>query len=366
MHIVTAIILLALVVEPLAKASGKLPSSSARRLTDAAPAATSSDMLEDASFARANEKDTFVPAESAPPVERLDLKDVNHFDVVRVRSEPARQLFERMLQLFEWPPSDNWSPEAYRVYKGVVSKHMRSLNATGMLAMDGRMPCAAALYMDSPLNPTRMDTYLFTNFIRNRGDNCAGGGAALLCYLIRNSKNRDGGSSALQVDTSEEPKLKSYWESFGCVGERFAVCGDPNPPKCAPYVSEAVEADNYFENMTAACASAKAATAEVDAALEAARLAAAEAKRISEIPTFPKLKRGFFDTQKQRSAALYVQSSCDVVSKFAALLTGAFVGGGAALALLRGCGKKSSAEQSLLSRVSSQGAWSTSSISTMG
>merc|ERR1712187_138656 len=82
-----------------------------------------------------------------------------------------------------------------------------------LLAMKGETPCAAALYSDALMNSS-----ILFKLIRNAGDTCRGAGAAIMCYLIRNSKNTRREFSPLKlVPIANEPNLKRYYESFGCT-----------------------------------------------------------------------------------------------------------------------------------------------------
>merc|ERR1719379_2954753 len=84
-----------------------------------------------------------------------------------------------------------------------------------VLAMNGRTPCAAAFYSDARMN--RQNRFWLSDLIRNAGDDCRGGGAAILCYLIRHSENKGGDFNPLVLAPFDSPKLKLYYESFGCT-----------------------------------------------------------------------------------------------------------------------------------------------------
>merc|ERR1712224_44365 len=114
------------------------------------------------------------------------------------------------------------------------------LKTLPMVAMNGGIPCAAALYTDARMND--QNTFFLGNLIRNAGENCRGAGAAILCHLIRNSVNRDLKFSPLKLKPIlNEPKLEKYYESFGCTKREKWIthwvyhCDDPNPQKCKQY-----------------------------------------------------------------------------------------------------------------------------------
>jgi hypothetical protein len=106
-----------------------------------------------------------------------------------------------------------------------------------VLAMKGEETCAAATYADT--HATTKDTFILTWLIRNAGDNCKGAGAAILCHLIRNSKNSNGVFSPMKILLANQ-FVESYFESFGCYQGQFPYfeCKDQNPEKCEQYSDE--------------------------------------------------------------------------------------------------------------------------------
>eukprot|EP00747_Dinoflagellata_sp_TGD_P014221 gnl/TRDRNA2_/TRDRNA2_123256_c0_seq1.p1 gnl/TRDRNA2_/TRDRNA2_123256_c0~~gnl/TRDRNA2_/TRDRNA2_123256_c0_seq1.p1 ORF type:complete len:253 (-),score=20.60 gnl/TRDRNA2_/TRDRNA2_123256_c0_seq1:68-826(-) len=125
-----------------------------------------------------------------------------------------------------------------------------------MLAMNGGTPCAAALCLDArdqvQLNAS---SFYLVKMIRNAGADCQGAGAAILCNLIRNSRDRTGNFSPLKLDVVPNmPELQSYYETFGCVYGEFEhanmACPDPNPRKCQGHLNHAFDADQYFKDVT--------------------------------------------------------------------------------------------------------------------
>eukprot|EP00746_Dinoflagellata_sp_MGD_P055802 gnl/MRDRNA2_/MRDRNA2_242626_c0_seq1.p1 gnl/MRDRNA2_/MRDRNA2_242626_c0~~gnl/MRDRNA2_/MRDRNA2_242626_c0_seq1.p1 ORF type:complete len:140 (-),score=20.17 gnl/MRDRNA2_/MRDRNA2_242626_c0_seq1:396-815(-) len=113
-------------------------------------------------------------------------------------------------------------------------------------------------------DPLWGNTYLLSKVIANKGKNCQGAGTAILCQLIRNSKNKQGQFSPLKLVAIEnEPSLARYYQSFGCTEPPFQmkmlwngvkgfvplVCGDAKPAKCEQYDDQVTDADSYFGSM---------------------------------------------------------------------------------------------------------------------
>jgi hypothetical protein len=112
------------------------------------------------------------------------------------------------------------------------------------------------------------DTFLLWQILANSGDNCVGSGLAILCNLIRTSKNRNGEFSPLNfIPPANKPELRKYYEQFGCKepssvlgtmlgvptgdmprlsGQSPLVCFDRAPQQCAAFLATVVEAENYF------------------------------------------------------------------------------------------------------------------------
>merc|ERR1719387_2488874 len=105
-----------------------------------------------------------------------------------------------------------------------------------LLAMSRGTPCAAAMYSRS--HEDRHDTYTLRTLFRNAGEDCKGGGAAILCYLIRNSQNTEREFRPLRLfPLHDEQNLTRYYESFGCFErasddldsqkQTWMFCSDP-------------------------------------------------------------------------------------------------------------------------------------------
>lgn len=106
-----------------------------------------------------------------------------------------------------------------------------------VVAMKGEAACAAAIYSETQRN--RQNAFVLSRLIRNAGDDCAGAGAAIVCHLIRNSKDSMGEFSPLKIVHSNE-FVGNYFESFGCTMRRFPFfeCLNQNPQKCTQYDDE--------------------------------------------------------------------------------------------------------------------------------
>lgn len=132
-----------------------------------------------------------------------------------------------------------------------------------LLAMNKqKVPCAAAFYSEARMNDK--NTFYLSGLIRNAGEDCRSGGAAILCYLIRNSKDVSGQFSPLRLNLPiNEPTVKKYYEPFGCTtiptkekGRGFAfwkekedeemACKDALPERCKQYNDQVLTADAYF------------------------------------------------------------------------------------------------------------------------
>jgi hypothetical protein len=128
-----------------------------------------------------------------------------------------------------------------------------------MVAVKGETACAAALYSDAQMNDK--NTFSLSGLIRNAGETCRGAGAAILCYLIRNSKDKRGQFSPLRLTPIEgETLLKEYYEPFGCTSakkmpwdflsqEDVMDCNDPKPQKCESYMDGVIDADKFLRDI---------------------------------------------------------------------------------------------------------------------
>lgn len=216
---------------------------------------------------------------------------VDSLEVVLCRSQRSRGLFRKMVSGFEMDANDRmkWSPTAFNIWRLFKSEmqldktqtssqetprsymHSKlfdverdaSIDAMPLLAMRGGTPCAAATFSDA--NQNEHNSYELLQIISNAGPGCKGGGAALLCHLIRNSKDKSMNYSPLKVlPNPNDPLSKRWFESFGCkephpvlrildditgympLTSGPAVCEDPSPKKCAKYDDIALDADGYF------------------------------------------------------------------------------------------------------------------------
>eukprot|EP00746_Dinoflagellata_sp_MGD_P038330 gnl/MRDRNA2_/MRDRNA2_192242_c0_seq1.p1 gnl/MRDRNA2_/MRDRNA2_192242_c0~~gnl/MRDRNA2_/MRDRNA2_192242_c0_seq1.p1 ORF type:complete len:349 (+),score=61.37 gnl/MRDRNA2_/MRDRNA2_192242_c0_seq1:51-1097(+) len=187
----------------------------------------------------------------------------NDFDLVVFQSSIARLVFKRMVSTFQSPDEQKgkWSERIRTVWSGfkeATEKDKKVMKGvvTPMLAMNGDIPCAAAFYSDAAMN--EKNTFYLSGLIGNAGDTCRGGGAAILCHLIRNSNDIWGSFTPLKLNVpANEPLLKRYYEAFGCSSiakglfslkkEEEMVCGDPDPKKCRHYIDKVFDADTYFK-----------------------------------------------------------------------------------------------------------------------
>eukprot|EP00747_Dinoflagellata_sp_TGD_P048735 gnl/TRDRNA2_/TRDRNA2_145783_c0_seq1.p1 gnl/TRDRNA2_/TRDRNA2_145783_c0~~gnl/TRDRNA2_/TRDRNA2_145783_c0_seq1.p1 ORF type:complete len:353 (-),score=31.69 gnl/TRDRNA2_/TRDRNA2_145783_c0_seq1:38-1096(-) len=190
------------------------------------------------------------------------------FDVLVFRSQKARfsdqnrWIFRSNVSAFKMPgAASEWSAEAREVWQSFQKSLMRAgmTKPVGgrrlpVLAMNGQTPCAAALYVE-PTDFNDRTTFYLAGLIRNRGARCKGSGAAILCHLIRNSRNRANEFSPLQINPIlEKAQSKAYFESFGCTTnqnwwslfDEDLYCADPNPPKCETYRDQSFDADKWF------------------------------------------------------------------------------------------------------------------------
>eukprot|EP00747_Dinoflagellata_sp_TGD_P084956 gnl/TRDRNA2_/TRDRNA2_162721_c0_seq1.p1 gnl/TRDRNA2_/TRDRNA2_162721_c0~~gnl/TRDRNA2_/TRDRNA2_162721_c0_seq1.p1 ORF type:complete len:466 (-),score=71.55 gnl/TRDRNA2_/TRDRNA2_162721_c0_seq1:108-1448(-) len=177
------------------------------------------------------------------------------FGVVAFRSQTARVHFQNMVRTFQRPDQfeKEWPEQACKIWdfakEDMEGQAAMSTTMVPMIAMKGESPCAAAFYSDSGSG------YVLSRIIRNAGDSCKGGGAAILCHLIRSSKTKAGVFTPLKVTTvNDDAVLKSYYESFGCTGQQgdsavsYLHCNDPSPTKCDQYTHKAfdIEGPGYF------------------------------------------------------------------------------------------------------------------------
>eukprot|EP00747_Dinoflagellata_sp_TGD_P167131 gnl/TRDRNA2_/TRDRNA2_191049_c0_seq1.p1 gnl/TRDRNA2_/TRDRNA2_191049_c0~~gnl/TRDRNA2_/TRDRNA2_191049_c0_seq1.p1 ORF type:complete len:360 (-),score=38.37 gnl/TRDRNA2_/TRDRNA2_191049_c0_seq1:495-1574(-) len=183
------------------------------------------------------------------------------FSLVAFRSEMARALFQKVVSYFECPDGlggwDRWSATWWRSQQAMETNSVANRNMLPVLAMKGPVPCAAAAYSDARTND--QNTFVLSMLIRNaREEDCIGSGAAIMCHLIRNSKNREGAFSPLKLTLAHyehEPGLSDYVEAFGCTSTTGSVlgqhwhCTDPSPDKCEDFADEVTDADALYVPM---------------------------------------------------------------------------------------------------------------------
>jgi hypothetical protein len=172
----------------------------------------------------------------------------DEFQLVVVQSDVARLLFRQIVSRFQKPRASIYQDLfEWGTAKGHMSgdESMEDRVVTPVLAMRGETACAAGLVSDASMNAD--NTLFLSSLVRNGGEQCRGGGSALLCHMIRNSQNREGEFSPLKVDTRNYVSLQRYFGLFGCTGDHDAMyCNDPNPPVCEEYDTGVVDAHDYF------------------------------------------------------------------------------------------------------------------------
>lgn len=207
-----------------------------------------------------SETDETVPEETA-----FASQSSPNFDVVEFRNPKTRTekgyMFRKAVKIFKMPgASDRWSDVSTFQYETILRALKRAADRTPVggssfpvLAMNGRMPCAVALYVE-PDKWSDRNTFVLSKLIRNNGAKCKGAGAAILCHLIRNSKNLNSEFSPLKLEPLDEPMSRQYFESFGCISKKGLLnpfdkdyyCVDRNPQKCNDYVYLPSDANVFF------------------------------------------------------------------------------------------------------------------------
>eukprot|EP00747_Dinoflagellata_sp_TGD_P219752 gnl/TRDRNA2_/TRDRNA2_91815_c0_seq1.p1 gnl/TRDRNA2_/TRDRNA2_91815_c0~~gnl/TRDRNA2_/TRDRNA2_91815_c0_seq1.p1 ORF type:complete len:288 (-),score=35.13 gnl/TRDRNA2_/TRDRNA2_91815_c0_seq1:54-917(-) len=197
----------------------------------------------------------------------------NNFDVVILHSQPARWLFRRIVGEFRCPckkdderdcddndevdtdADDDGFDEAENCdTTWLLNKYdMDGYKATEdynvpVLAMRAGTPCAAAFYLDAFNN--HKNSFYLSKLIRNAGDECKGGGAAIMCYLIRGSHSQNLEHRPLTLPALyNRPNLTRYFASFGCKrdqNDEFSMsCTEPHPKICEAHVDAAYDGDSY-------------------------------------------------------------------------------------------------------------------------
>jgi hypothetical protein len=177
-------------------------------------------------------------------------KSASKFELVAFQGELERSLFQRIVSRFSCPTlSGRWSQTWWSSQNLMETAVLEDPTTTPVVAMKGSVPCAAAAFTDAHTND--QNTVVLDMLIRNaQEEQCVGGGAAILCHLIRNSQNSEGAFSPLRLTTNyyNEPSLKQYLREFGCTtttrsesGDIWA-CHDPTPQRCEEFVGEGVDA----------------------------------------------------------------------------------------------------------------------------
>eukprot|EP00747_Dinoflagellata_sp_TGD_P212338 gnl/TRDRNA2_/TRDRNA2_85441_c0_seq2.p1 gnl/TRDRNA2_/TRDRNA2_85441_c0~~gnl/TRDRNA2_/TRDRNA2_85441_c0_seq2.p1 ORF type:complete len:263 (+),score=17.12 gnl/TRDRNA2_/TRDRNA2_85441_c0_seq2:37-825(+) len=184
------------------------------------------------------------------------------FDVVTFQNPSTRALFRNKVSMFHCPADvqetevgkDQWYKLRHLIEGEATKRYIPAI------AMRQGTPCAAALYLDTEITNF---TYLLIELISNAGENCVGGTGAILCHLIRNSKETVWGRNdtyspvtiypnetvrlAYGVDPDEQPLEEMYYE-FGCIGYTIMDCIFAEPPNCDCYSDMAFTAESYFLN----------------------------------------------------------------------------------------------------------------------
>jgi hypothetical protein len=182
------------------------------------------------------------------------------FDLVSFRGEETRSLFQKVVSYFDCPTGmgggPTWSPTWFQYQNEMETKVVRDRKEVPVVAMKGGIPCAAAAYSDAQGND--QNTFVLSMLIRNAKDKkqCAGGGAAIMCHLIRNSKSAEGSFSPLKLSTNRyEQGLTRWVEAFGCTTTESSGktlhwdCQDPSPQKCEEVVDpEVLDAASLYVN----------------------------------------------------------------------------------------------------------------------
>eukprot|EP00747_Dinoflagellata_sp_TGD_P114028 gnl/TRDRNA2_/TRDRNA2_171848_c0_seq4.p1 gnl/TRDRNA2_/TRDRNA2_171848_c0~~gnl/TRDRNA2_/TRDRNA2_171848_c0_seq4.p1 ORF type:complete len:383 (-),score=27.55 gnl/TRDRNA2_/TRDRNA2_171848_c0_seq4:152-1300(-) len=203
------------------------------------------------------------------------------FEVVVFRSRKYRTRFQSMVDGFECPQSGfEWFGSFLDTFKnvgkfgtawGIMKENMQGSKALEdmklpVLALRDGRPCAAAFYSETRRPEITFDmisrgftqasckslAFYLDEIIRTDGDDARGAGAAILCHLIRNSKDQDGEFSPLYIELLpfDVENLQRYYETFGCkqVQREMMRCYEPNPAKCAAYTDNVIDADDYFSS----------------------------------------------------------------------------------------------------------------------
>lgn len=180
----------------------------------------------------------------------------NHFEVVVCRSGKARSIFRHTVHDFQCPVygRTRWTTAGVLKWHSAKEDLEEAIqgfyaDSFSMLAFNNDTACAAALYTD-----THRKRELLKH-IRNRGVQCRGGGAAILCHLLQDEDNLHPPLRIVMADN--DSSLTRYYESFGCivdsdVGSGLTLdCRDPHPQKCDQYVDgkkkgpKLIDADDY-------------------------------------------------------------------------------------------------------------------------
>eukprot|EP00747_Dinoflagellata_sp_TGD_P180492 gnl/TRDRNA2_/TRDRNA2_33037_c0_seq1.p1 gnl/TRDRNA2_/TRDRNA2_33037_c0~~gnl/TRDRNA2_/TRDRNA2_33037_c0_seq1.p1 ORF type:complete len:399 (+),score=38.53 gnl/TRDRNA2_/TRDRNA2_33037_c0_seq1:124-1197(+) len=244
-------------------ATSALPASPSTLPIQGAKAVRTSPTVRASSEAR-----NVLPEDTPPQVTASYGADpANTFDLVVVRSRPARLQFQSMVNGFQCPQK-GWSKlysvlQTLRWYADlctswdIMKTQFVADEATQdtyryveLLAMKRETACAAAFYSEARVDTG--NTFRLAQIIRTAGDDCKGSGAAILCHLIRNSKTTGREFSPLIIELLpyRVSGLERYYESFGCRAttddDGKMTCDDPNPQKCAHHSNDVRDADDFF------------------------------------------------------------------------------------------------------------------------
>jgi hypothetical protein len=225
------------------------------------------------------------PTREAPSQKKAG---TTNFDVVLFRDPNMLPTFKRIVRGFREKTWSRWSQAVSTEWRlqreemdgsagfieqgnGFVDKKSDRLGEDEVLPVvainERKAACAAAFYTDAEMNDS--NSFSLVKLIGNAGEECKGGGSAILCYLIRNSRNKEGEFSPLKVNPiPNDPQSAHYFHSFGCTEPnpllrgldavfssgmnnfyRPLFCSEPNPPKCKGYPDVAFDGGTYFSSV---------------------------------------------------------------------------------------------------------------------
>eukprot|EP00747_Dinoflagellata_sp_TGD_P209581 gnl/TRDRNA2_/TRDRNA2_82969_c0_seq1.p1 gnl/TRDRNA2_/TRDRNA2_82969_c0~~gnl/TRDRNA2_/TRDRNA2_82969_c0_seq1.p1 ORF type:complete len:499 (+),score=86.33 gnl/TRDRNA2_/TRDRNA2_82969_c0_seq1:70-1566(+) len=226
------------------------------------------------------------PGKPPPPLREA----TDEFDIVLFYERERCLFFKIVNDNFQCPDAGQrtWPREMRKQWRARLERITRNTivkDFSYALAMNGETPCAAAAYTDWVFNWE--EAHKIDNIVTNTGDQCRGGRSALMCHLIRNSRDTKGNWRPLIlmhqiVYGDDEPNLTDYYTSFGCFSPENVeentelLCPEQNPAPCKGFVDKVSHADVYFK------AELDKAQKEEEAAQKAKEEARAKRKQESE------------------------------------------------------------------------------------